>query len=179
MRHLSLHGLFFIHRYLTERESSALGIAEWQNLSRYYRIYSVIVRKGGYFQLCKFKSTDSCERSAFFLRVYNVFLCLLSFWCFILEWVLLAFRRYRYEYDARYYFDHPLSHCSLVFFMWFTLNSFGQIVILLHVRKNLAVGGFRLFLNGNLISKHKIAIIITRGDRWGEQSDLCKKCPKV
>lgn len=87
----------------------------------------------------------------FFLRVHNVFFCLLSFWCFTLEWTLLAFRRY--EYDARYYSDHPLllSLCwtAISFFRavyppsFFSTRSatIGQTVILLCMWKYLAAGG--------------------------------------
>lgn len=50
------------------------------------------------FQLCKFEMWT--KKISTRLRVYNVFFCLLSFWCFTLEWTLLAFRRYHYEYDA-------------------------------------------------------------------------------
>lgn len=46
------------------------------------------------FQLCKlwmWTATGFDKRFSSLLRVHNVFFCLLSFWCFTLEWTLLAF----------------------------------------------------------------------------------------
>lgn len=45
---------------------------------------------------------------AFFLRVYNVFFCLLSFWCFTLEWTLLAFQAISlWIWRSRFLFRSP------------------------------------------------------------------------
>lgn len=109
---------FFIQRffYLKWRESSAVSrriiekIPE-MNPSQYYTIFfihyflflhffpSLNYEKKGR-KIVSSCANLECEKISTRLRVYNVFFCLLSFWCFTLEWTLLAFRRYRYEYDA-------------------------------------------------------------------------------
>lgn len=128
VKYLSLH---VARRYLTERESSASRTLvaqrkikhgpEMNSLSILHKkkLFSIVVslrhsmlpmvvgeRRAQKFFMIPVVQIVNRDRAPtnvrYFLRVYNVFLCLLSFWCFTLEWVLLAFRRYDYEYDLLY-----------------------------------------------------------------------------